>query len=124
MNVIVVDHNCFPGECEFPLLVAAKCGWSQYGDVLIDEMADQCWRSDIVVSLKKPMDDDLLKKLTKLKLIVSPGDSMQHIDVVAAESNGIKVCNTPGRDLSDPEKSQKICDEVVEIIDTFMRDHD
>ena len=48
---------------------------------------------------------------------------MQHIDITTAENSGIKVFNTPGLDLSDPKESQKICDEVVKIIDTFMRDH-
>ncbi len=121
MNVIVVDHNNFPGECEFPPLAAVKCGWSQYGEVPTNELTEQCWRADIIVSLKKPFSSELLKKLSKLKLIVAPGDSTQHIDVVAAKSGGIKVCYTPNIDLSDPEKSQQICDEVVKIIDTFMR---
>ena len=123
MNIIVVDNNEFPGECEFPPLAAVKCGWSQYGDIPIDELADQCWRADIIVSLKKPFNEELLIKLTKLKLIVVPGDSMQHIDVAVAEKLGVKVYSTPGLDLNNPNEAQKICDEVVKIIDTFMRDH-
>ena len=81
---------------------------------------DRCWRSDIIVSVSTPIDRAVIDRSFKLKLIISAGDSYDHIDLDAAMERGIKVCNVPDSSPADTGDTEVICQQVVENINAFL----
>jgi lactate dehydrogenase-like 2-hydroxyacid dehydrogenase len=121
MNVVVLDAGRLAGEADFPMLDLPKFGWQQYPESAEAEVPELCWRSDIIVSVATPIDKAVIDKAFKLKLIVAAGDSTAHIDTAAAAERGIKVCNVPGADPANRDESARICNTVVEKIDSFLK---
>lgn len=124
MNVVVIDSNNLAGETDFPMLDLPKFGWQQYPALEIDDVAERCWRADVIVSVSTPVDQTTIDKAFKLQMIVAAGTDYDHIDLNAAQARGIKVCHIPGLDPADPGQSQQVCNQVVDIIDAFLRQED
>ena len=125
MNVVVVDSGNLTGEFDFPMLNLNKFGWEQYLALDDDdELEQRCWRTDVIVSASTPIDRKLIEKSFKLKLIVTAGESTDHIDLEAARERGIKVCNTPGLLPDNSATTQQLCNEVVNVINAFINNED
>jgi len=92
MHVVVVDAGAIAGEANFPQLNLKKFGWSQYPSIDAEEMDERCWRSDVIVSASTTIDQALIDKAFKLKLIVTMGEPFDHIDLAATNARGITVC--------------------------------
>ena len=122
MNVVVIDSDHLAGEAEFPMLDLPKFGWQQYPQSPAEELPDLCWRSDLIVTVSTPVDQTVIDKAFKLKLIAVAGEASGHVDLAAAQARGIKVCNVPGRSPDQAGDSVAICHEVVENINAFLRD--
>ena len=54
IKVVVVDGAQLPAGVDFPPLDAAKYGWEQYPALTEEDIAERCWRADIVVALATP----------------------------------------------------------------------
>jgi phosphoglycerate dehydrogenase-like enzyme len=113
MNVVVVDGARLAGEVDFPMLELPKFGWQQYPELPPDELAERCWRADIIVTVATPF---------KLKLIAVAGEDASLVDAQAAAARGITVLAVPGMKPDDPAVSQAIADRVVENINRFIRE--
>jgi hypothetical protein len=64
IKVVVVDAAQLPPGVEFLPLEARKFGWEQYPDSSHDELAERCWKADVLVSLATPIKRKLLEKRT------------------------------------------------------------
>ncbi len=121
MNVVVVDCSVLGEDTDFPMLDIDKFGWEQYLSLEGDDVIERCWRADIIVSANTAIDQTVIDKAFKLKLIVAAGDSTNHIDMKAAKNREITVCNVPGLSPGNIADNQKICDQVVENINAFLK---
>ena len=121
MNVVVIDSAHLAGEADFPMLDLPKFGWQQYPEAEASEVPELCWRADIIITVSTPIDQAVINKAFKLKLIAVAGDSYDHIDLEAARKRGIKVCNVPGLDPQEAGTSEQICNQVIENINAFLR---
>ncbi len=121
MNVMVVDAEHLAGEADFPPLEADRFGWSQYGETSVEEIPERCWRSHIVVTAATELDAGALDALPKLQLVVVAGGECGHIDIEAAKSRGVAVCNVPETDPGRAADAERICRETVANIDAFLR---
>ena len=121
MNVVVVDYGHIDEEALFPQLNLNKFGWIQYLFSEEGETSERCWRSDVIVSAKTPIDKITIDKAFKLKLIVAAGEAYDHIDLETAKARGIIVCNTPGLDPDDKEQTKKSLRQVVTHINLFLK---
>ena len=124
MIVVVVDSDNIAGDADFPMLNLKRYGWEQFPNLEIEEAAERCWRAEVIVSAATPIDRSVIDKSFKLKLIVSAGESYDHIDLEAAAERGIKVCNTPGLFPDNPDTTRKLCRQVVSNINGFLKDED
>lgn len=120
MNVVVVDSAHLKGEADFPMLDLPKFGWQQYPGLEPEEVAERCWRADIIVAVATPIDRAVIDKAFKLKLIAVAGGDDSFIDKTATAERGIKVITVPGMSPEDTASSQAICDQVVESINRFI----
>ena len=53
---MVADGAHLAGEADLPMLEPDKLGWQQYPVLVGEELAEQCWRSDMIVSVDTPID--------------------------------------------------------------------
>lgn len=121
MNVVMIDSANLAGEADFPMIDLDKFGWQQYLQLEQNEVEERCWRSDVIVSAATTVDRAVIDKAFKLKLIVAAGKRYDHIDIKAAAERGIKVCHVPGLDHSDKNSTDKICSQVIDNINAFIR---
>lgn len=122
MNVVVVDSGYIDEDALFPQLNLKKFGWIQYLFSENEQTPERCWRSDVIVSVKTPIDKQTIDKAFKLKLIVAAGESYDHVDLEAARERGIIVCNTPGLNPENKEQTKKLLRQVVTNINSFLKD--
>jgi lactate dehydrogenase-like 2-hydroxyacid dehydrogenase len=122
MNVVVVDSAHLAGEADFPMLALDKFGWQQYPELTGEEVAERCWRADIIISVDTPIDKRVIDKAFKLKLIVAAANAVGHIDREAAAARGITVCHVPGADPAQAAAAEAICTQVVETINAYLND--
>ena len=120
MNVVVVDSGVL-GDADFPMLDLNKFGWEQYVKLEGEDVEERCWRADIIVSVSTPINQAIIDKAFKLKLIVAAGDSVNHIDLAAARAREITVCNLPGLRADNASDGQQICDQVVDTINAYLK---
>ncbi len=120
MHVVVVDAGVIAGEANFPQLNLKKFGWSQYPSIDVAEMDERCWRSDVIVSSSTIIDQALIDKAFKLKLIVIMGEPYGHIDLAATNARGITVCNTPGLDPANVDDAKKPFPQMVNTLNGLL----
>lgn len=121
MHIVVIDSGKLAGEADFPMLDLPKYAWQQYVQLEENEVADRCWRSDIIISVAAPVTRPVMDKAFKLQLIIAAGDNANHIDLNAARERGIIVCNTPGLNPANAAHSQSICNQVINNINAWLK---
>lgn len=121
MNIVVVDAARLAGEADFPMLDVPKYGWLQFPALEGAELAERCWRSDVIVTVSTPIDHAVIDKAFKLALIVAAGDDASHIDHAAARERGITVCHLPGANPADAAQAARICGQVIDTIGAYLR---
>ncbi len=124
MNIVVLDSDSLAGDADFPEVDLQKYGWLQYVETNQDLVGERCWRSDIIVSVSTQVDQAVIDKAFKLKLIIAAGSSYEHIDLDAARERGIKVCNVPDSNPDNTDDTGKICEQVIETINAFLQGQD
>lgn len=113
MNITVLDNTFLPEDTHFPMLKAVKYGWQEFPQLTPEQIAENCWRTHIVVTLGTALPASVMAQLPMLKLIIEARDGL--VDLDAAVERGIVVARLPeGLDASH------FCQEVVETIDGFM----
>ena len=121
MNIVVVDGAHLAGEADFPVLDYPKYGWQQFPALSGDELAERCWRADVIISVDTPIDQSVIDKAFKLALIAVAGDNTAHIDMAAAQARGIAICHVPDADPSNPQHVAHICSQTIANIAAYLR---
>jgi glycerate dehydrogenase len=121
MNIVVVDGAHLAGEADFPMLDYPKYGWQQFPALSGDELAERCWRADVIISVDTPIDQAVIGQAFKLALIAVAGGDTSHIDMAAAQARGITVCHVPGADPANPQQAAHICAQTIANIAAFLQ---
>ncbi len=126
MNIVVPDSQLLPSGVEFPPLAANKFGWQQFLGLDREDLKERCWRSHCVVTLNTPLDAELINSMAKLELLIIANADASLVDVQAAETNNVSVCQVPDLDsaqfdLNNPQQAQQLCNTVVNMIDHYMQ---
>lgn len=121
MNIVVVDGAHLAGEADFPMLDYPKYGWQQFPALSGDELAERCWRADVIISVDTRIDQAVIDKAFKLALIAVAGDDTSHIDMAAARARGISVCHVPGADPVNPQQAAHICAQTIANIAAYLQ---
>jgi|GEM_PF-350286 len=122
MNIVMVDSANLSGDTDFPDLNLPKYGWMQFLSLDEAELAERCWRADVIISTRTPIRAELIEGAFKLKLIIAAGEDVGHIDQGAAQTRGITLCNVPGLTGDNPQNTRQICCEVVNIINAWLEE--
>ncbi len=95
MKIVVLDgHTLNPGDNPWSPVEA-------HGDVVTfdrtsaEEIVARCEAAPVVLTNKVPLDAGTMDQLPELKLIAVTATGYNVVDVAAAESRGITVCNVP-----------------------------
>ena len=95
MKVVVVDgYTLNPGDLSWGRLKGlAEC--EIYDRSEAEETIELCKDADIVITNKIIFDKNIIESLAKLKLIAVTATGYNVVDIEAARSNGVVVCNVP-----------------------------
>lgn len=120
MKIVVIDSEHLPAGVEFSPLQANKYGWEQYRGLDDADIAERCWRSDIVISLATRLNAEVLEKMIKLGLVITAGAACDQIDVAAVNARDIKLLAFPDVNFADAAQGQQCCDQMVSAIDEYI----
>lgn len=113
MNIVVLEgYVNNPGDLSWDVL-------KQYGTVTVydrtprDELAERVADADVAVSSKVVWDDEALGWAPKLKLIALTSTGYNVVDLDAARTHGVTVCNVPA--YSTPDVAQMTFALILEL---------
>ena len=95
MKITVLDKASM-GE-DLPLEVLNEIGVVAFYDATVaDNVVEHIGDSDVIILNKVKINESIIEKCEKLKLICVFATGFDNIDVVAARKYGVAVCNVPG----------------------------
>jgi lactate dehydrogenase-like 2-hydroxyacid dehydrogenase len=124
IKVVVLDSRILPEGVDFPPLDADKYGWEQYPQLQEGEIAERCWRADIVVSLDTPIGSPQLEKMVKIGLLICAGPACDRIDQAALAGHGVELLAFPDARLDEKAEAQDLCDRVAAAINHYVRNYE
>ncbi|SHH74402.1 glycerate dehydrogenase [Chryseolinea serpens] len=95
MEIVITDgYTLNPGDLDWSGIQAL--GNVRYHDrTAPEDIADRCRHAEIIVTNKTPINAHTLEHATKLKLVAVTATGYNIIDVAAAYTKGVAVCNVP-----------------------------
>lgn len=95
MNIVVLDgYTLNPGDLSWK-------GIEQFGTLTVYDrtsataVVERCKEADVVLTNKVPLDKQSFDQLSKLKLVSVLATGYNVVDIEAAKSKGVIVCNVP-----------------------------
>lgn len=120
IKVVVLDAAQLPDGVDFPPLEIDKYGWEQYPQLVGEDIAERCWRADIVITLGTPIDRTLLEKTVKLGLLICAGGACAGVDQVALAEHGVELLAFADADTASVLGAQDLCDRVSAAINHYI----
>ena len=124
IKVVVVDGAQLPAGVDFPPLEAAKYGWEQYPALDDDDIAERCWRADIVVALATAIELTTLEKMPRLKLLVVTGEAGGRVDRDALAEYGVELLTFPSAECKQAAEAQDLCNRIAQAIDQYIGNYE
>ena len=121
IKVVVVDSAQLPAGVEFPPLEAAKYGWEQYPALTGEDIAERCWRADIVVALASAIELTALEKMPRLKLLIVAAEACRPLDQNAVQKCGVELLTFPSAQCRESAGAQDLCRRIAQAIDYYIR---
>lgn len=123
IKVVVLDSARLPRGVDFPPLELDKYGWEQYPGLAGSEVAERCWRADIVVTLGTTIGKAEFEKMYKLGLVICAGEACSVVDHVAACERGVEVMAFPDADCASVGGAEDLCKRVSAAIEHYVRSY-
>jgi len=95
MIIKILDKNAMGDDTPLEIL-------SQHGDIVVydstthEELIERCTDADVLVFNKVKITKDIIESAKNLKLLCVFATGYDNIDLEAAKSHGVAVCNVPG----------------------------
>jgi phosphoglycerate dehydrogenase-like enzyme len=121
IKVVVLDAAQLPAGVDFPPLEVVKYGWEQYPQLTGDDIAERCWRADIVVTLGTPIDRPVLEKMIKVGLLICASGACAQVDQAAVAERGVELLAFPDADCTSTTTAQDLCNRVSAAINHYIR---
>ena len=123
IKVVVLDSRLLPAGVDFPPLDADKYGWEQYPQLQGNDIAERCWRADIVVSLDSAISASELEKMIKIGLLVCAGPACERVDQAAVAERGVELLAFPEVQYGTRAEAQDLCNRVAAAINHYIRNY-
>lgn len=120
IKVVVLGAVQLPAGVDFPPLDLDKYAWEQYPQPSQEDIAERCWRADIVVTLGSPINKNILEKMVKIGLLICVGESCAQVDQAAVISRGVELLAFPEAELGDPAQAQDLCNRISAAINHYL----
>lgn len=96
LNIVILEgHAVNPGDLSWD-------AYREFGELTVydrtpaEEVIERSKDADVLIVNKTRLNEDVISRLPKLKLILEAATGYDNIDVSAARRHGIPVCNVPG----------------------------
>jgi hypothetical protein len=120
IKVVVVDSAQLAAGVDFPPLEAAKYGGEQYPASADDDIAQRCWRADIVVALATAIDLTALEKMPPLKYLIVAGEAWDGVKHDALEEYGVSLLTFPSFHCGHSAEAGHLCRHISPAIDRYL----
>lgn len=90
LNIVFLDRDTLPTR---PLQFDFEHSYTEYALTSADETYERVKEADIVITNKVVLNQELIAKLPRLKLIALAATGYNNIDLPAAKAAGVSVCN-------------------------------
>jgi hypothetical protein len=87
---------------------AAKYAWGQYPALSEEDIAERCWRADIVVALATPIEQTTVEKMPRLKLLIAAGEASRHF------------LTFPSAQCRESAEAEDLCGRISQAVDQFI----
>ncbi len=124
IKIVVLDSRFLPTGVDFPPLDADKYGWEQYPQLQEGDIAERCWRADIVVSLDSAIGVLELEKMVKIGLLICAGPACERIDQAAVAARSIELLAFPEAQYNTRAEAQDLCDRVAAAINHYISNYE
>jgi len=124
IKIVVLDSGLLPAGVEFPPLDADKYGWEQYPQLSEGDIAERCWRADIVVSLESAIGFPELEKMVKIGLLICAGPACERVDQAAVAERGVELLAFPEARYDTSADAQDLCNRAVAAINHYISNYE
>jgi glycerate dehydrogenase len=95
MKIVITDgHTLNPGDLSWKPF--HELGDVEYFDrTAADQIAVRCRNAEIIITNKTPINDEVIRTASKLKLICVTATGYNVVDTPAAKKKNVPVCNVP-----------------------------
>ncbi len=124
IKVVVLNSGLLPAGVDFPPLDADKYGWEQYPQLQQEDIAERCWRADIVVSLESAIGVPELDKMVKIGLLICVGPACERVDQAAVAARGVELLAFPDANYDSGAEAQDLCNRIAAAIDHYIRNYE
>jgi glycerate dehydrogenase len=94
-RVVFLDASSM-GDTDLTVLQLPGCELTCFASTAREHVAERLLQADIAIVNKVQLSSDILQSLSRLKLICVAATGVNNIDLVAAATHGVKVCNVRG----------------------------
>lgn len=101
MNIVVTDHDYMDFSREEHLFNSYGAAFTVTQCTNDEEIITAAKEADIIINSDLPISKQVIEQLPKLKLITRYGIGVDHIDVEAANEQGVYVANVPDYSQED-----------------------
>lgn len=121
MKIVIIDSGKLPTDVEFPPIDFPKYGWEQYPALQGDDIAERCWRADIVITLATAINKNVLEKMNKLRLLICAGAACDKVNQSYARDKGVELLAFPAGRYDTVSAAQDLCNRISLAIDHFIK---
>lgn len=93
MNIVLLDRRTFAETIGFPAPGIEHCHWREYPTTTPKQLVERAADAEVIITNKVPVGAEALEQLPRLRLIAVAATGVDHIDLEAARTRGVAVCN-------------------------------
>jgi glycerate dehydrogenase len=96
MPGVFLDSSTLGDDINFVELTSTLDDWQLYSNTQPEQIIERSVNADIIISNKVVLTADIINQLPQLKLICISATGTNNVDLEAAKSNNVAVCNVKG----------------------------
>lgn len=95
-RIVFLDRATFASGIHFPVDQVKTATWHEHAVSSPVQVAERARGATVLITNKVPISVQVMEATSRLRLIAVAATGVDHIDLAAAQTRGVAVCNVPG----------------------------
>lgn len=95
-RIVFLDRATFASGIHFPVDRVKTATWHEHAVSSPVQVAERARGATVLITNKVPISVQVMEATSRLRLIAVAATGVDHIDLAAAQTRGVAVCNVPG----------------------------